>query len=742
MDKNYDHISSEKEILKAWETSNVFAAKNRPSTKSFSIIMPPPNANDPLHIGHAMFVTVEDILVRFHRMQGEDVLWLPGTDHAGIETQFVFEKKLAKDGKSRFDFRRGELYEKIWEYVQDNSKVATDQIKRLGASADFSRFKFTLGPEIVDFVLKTFDKLWKDDLVYRSERLVNYCTRCGTSYSELEVDWEEAADKLYFVKYKVADQDKYITIATVRPETIFADVAIAVNPNDKKYKDFVGLTVEVPMTDRVVPIIASEKVDIEFGTGALKITPGHDQTDFEIFKEFLGKEPQLGQDYFLAVDHRGKTTDLTSIPGTSVIEAREKSVTLLQESGSLEKTQEYVHRIGKCYRCARIIEPLPLPQFFIKTKPLAEAAVRSLDQKETIIHGAGREAILRNWLENLRDWNISRQIVWGIRIPVWYKVDKHTENIWVSFLAKDGVFHETKALNQLLDEGFTLEEIESGIQRLQAASKPNEPEWVVSTTRPAGDWIQETDTFDTWFSSGQWPVATLMTGQEGDFEHFYPTNVMETAYDILIFWVMRMMLLSIYLTGKSPFKDVYLHGLIRDEKGQKMSKSKGNVVNPLDIVEKYGADALRMSLVMSSTPGQDKNVGEGQIRGMRNMCNKIWNSVRFLTMMEDDTRQTSNQFDKKLSEVVNEVTKLLEDLKPGLAAEIAYNEFWHWFCDEAIEEAKQGKLSKKDIQKGMDVFLKLLHPFVPFVTEKCYMALHEGEILAGSQWPQSDSMNS
>lgn len=742
MDKNYDHISSEKEILELWGKQNAFEAKVRPNTKSFSIIMPPPNANDPLHIGHAMFVTVEDILVRFHRMRGEDVLWLPGTDHAGIETQFVFEKKLAKEGKSRFDFRRGELYQRIWEYVQDNSKVATDQIKRLGASADFSRFKFTLDPEIVDFVLKTFEKLWKDELVYRSERLVNYCTRCGTSYSELEVDWEEVDDKLYFIKYQVVGTGGHVTVATVRPETLFGDVAVAVNPSDKRYANLIGKKLIVPMLDKEVPIIDSQKVEIEFGTGALKITPGHDQTDFEIYKEYLGREPQLGHDYHLAVDHRGKTTELTTLPGVSVVEARERCVQELERLGSLEKITNYKHSVGKCYRCGRIIEPLPLPQFFIKTKPLADKAIEALDDNETKIHGAGREAILRNWLVNLRDWNISRQIVWGIRIPVWYKVNKDKDNIWVSFLDKQGVFHETKSLNLLIEEGYTIEEIESGIQRLQAASRPNEPEWCVSISKPDGDWIQETDTFDTWFSSGQWPVATLMTGKPDDFEHFYPTSVMETAYDILIFWVMRMMLLSIYLTGKSPFADVYLHGLIRDDKGQKMSKSKGNVVNPLDIVEKYGADALRMSLIMSSTPGQDKNVGEGQIRGMRNLCNKIWNSTRFLTMMEEGEEKNNTEFDEKLNSVVSEVTKLLTDLKPGLAAEVAYNEFWHWFCDSAIEEAKQGKISKKDMLRGMEVFLKILHPFVPFVTEKCYRFLHKDTLLASSDWPQSASINS
>ena len=683
MQKNYDHTQFEDKLYKAWEKSGVFTPPTgeeliKSGKKPFTIIMPPPNANDPLHIGHAMFVTVEDIFIRYHRMKGEAALWLPGTDHAGVETQFVFEKKLAKEGKSRFDFDRETLYKMIWDYVQENTGVALNQMKKLGASADWSRYKFTLDSEIIEEVVKTFGRLHEDGLIYRAEKLVNYCTRCGTAYSELEVEHEEREDKLYTIDYGL------LKVATTRPETMLGDTAVAVNPKDKRYRDLIGKTVTVPLIDREIPVIGDEMVDMEFGTGAVKITPAHDPNDWEV-----GVKHKL--EVITVIGTNGKMTDKAGeYAGLSVSAAREKVIDDL--GNKLVEVKPYVHSVGVCYRCHRVIEPLPIKQFFIKVKPLADKALATLNSKETVILGAGRDKILRHWLLNLRDWNISRQIVWGIRIPVWYTDEKKLD-------------------------------------------------YVVSETSPGEGYIQETDTFDTWFSSGQWPVVTLKTNKPEDFEAYYPTNIMETAYDILPFWVMRMMLLSIYLTGKSPFKYVYLHGLVRDEQGRKMSKSIGNAINPLELCTKYGTDSLRMALVMSTTAGQDSNTGENKVRGMRNFGNKIWNAGRFIAEKQAEdmvmTGEKDGEFTKKLSEVTNEVTKLLDQMKVGLASETVYNEFWHWFCDEGIEMNKQKKVSDAMLKEGYKKMLALLHPFVPFVTEAIWQEMFVDEgLLISYSWPK------
>ena len=674
MEKNYEHKLYEEKLVEAWEKSGAFAPAGK--GKPFCIIMPPPNANEALHIGHVMFVTVEDILARYHRMLGQATLWLPGTDHAGIETQYVFEKKLGKEGKSRFDFDRETLYKMISDYVDEQSGIAIGQMKRVGASADWTRLKYTLDKDIVSLVNETFKKLHSDGLIYRKEKLVNYCTRCGTAFSELEVEYEEREDKLYTIDYGI------IRVATTRPETMLGDSAVAVNPTDRRYKKLIGQEVELPLVGRKIKIIADAMVDKKFGTGAVKITPAHDPNDYEVAERH-------GLPLIQVIGTNGKmTAEAGKYAGLSATAAREQILVDLGEK--LTETKPYTHNVGTCYKCHRVIEPLPLPQFFIKVKPLAEKALTALDTKETIVFGAGREKILRHWLTNLRDWNISRQIVWGIRMPVWY-------------------------LNG--DKG----------------------NYVVSESSPGEGYVQETDSFDTWFSSGQWPVVTLKTGQSGDFEKFYPTTVMETGYDILPFWVMRMMLLCIYLTGKSPFKFVYLHGLVRDERGQKMSKSKDNSINPLLLIDKYGADALRMALVMSTTAGQDSNTGESKVRGMRNFANKIWNATRFVVGEESrilNLESSNKDFEKKLENVVKEVTKQLDDLKIGLAAETVYNEFWHWYCDGVIEEYKAGKVTRDELIGGLKTFLKLLHPFVPFVTEACWKELGCKGMLMTQSWPE------
>lgn len=682
MDKAYDH-NKESEIYKAWEDSGAMAAPEKENgKKTFTIIMPPPNANDPLHVGHAMFVTIEDILIRYHRMRGEDTLWLPGTDHAGIETQFVFEKKLSKEGKSRFDYDRETLYQMILEYVQGNSGVAIEQMKKLGASADWGRFKFTLDQDIVKEVVKTFTKLNEDGLIYRGERLVNYCVFCGTAYSELEVEYEDRNSPLYYVKYPFVDEEGFVSVATVRPEPIFADTHLAVNPKDKKRKKLIGKKVRNPLTDEEMTIIGDEMVDPSFGTGIVKLTPAHDQNDWEVAERHSLARNQ-------AIDMKGRITEMGGkYAGMKVNEARTLVVEDLKAKGLIEKIDEkYMNRVATCYRCHRNIEPLPMKQFFIRVKPLAEAALKALDNKETVVLGAGREKILRHWLNNLRDWNISRQIVWGIRMPVWYKGG-------------------------------------------------DKEDYVVSESSPGEEYEQETDTFDTWFSSGQWPVVTLKTNRAGDFEHYYPTSVMETGYDILPFWVMRMMLLGIYMTGKSPFKYVYLHGLVRDEQGRKMSKSIGNVINPVMMVEKYGADAIRMALVMNSTPGVDKNVGETQIRGMRNFANKIWNGARFVMMLEDKggEEKVEGEFKQALKKLEENMTQQMEKMGLGLAAEEIYSWFWHQYCDVYIEMSKEGKISKQVMLEGLKRLMIMLHPFVPFVTEAVWKELGEKQLLIETKW--------
>lgn len=755
MDKRYNHKEFEERLYKQWEEIGAFAPSEDEKAETFTIMMPPPNANDPLHIGHAMFVTVEDILIRYHRMLGKATLWLPGTDHAGIETQFVFEKKLAKQKQSRFDFDRETLYQKIWDYVQDNSDVAVSQLKALGASADWSRFKFMLDEDIVSTVLNTFQHLHDQNLVYRDLKLVNYCTYCGTAFSELEVVHKDQQTPLYYIRYRKADNpNEYIVIATTRPEPIFADTHIAVHPDNPKTKDLIGTQVLNPLTDEVMTIIADEFVDPEFGTGIVKLTPAHDHNDFEVAQRHDLPMNQAINTYGKIVEAGGK------FAGLNVKKAREAVVAELEQKDLLEKVDDKYHnRVSSCYRCGRTIEPLPMPQFFIKVKPLVEPVLSGLENKEIRVHGAGHDKILKHWLENLRDWNISRQIVWGIQLPVWYEIADSKEqrtkskNGEIEITLKIGDETIRGGVNDLLEK-YSLEKIRSGLQSLRA---PMGAKFVISPTPPGENYLQETDTFDTWFSSSQWPFSTLKNTQPGDFDRFYPTQVMETGYDILPFWVMRMLMMGKFATGEFPFNDVYLHGLIRDAKGQKMSKSKGNVINPLSVIDTYGADALRMALVIRSTPGQDKNVGEQDIRAMRNLTNKIWNAARFIQMnLEGDeggkqdmgSGELDGEFDKKLNSVVASVSKQLDEFRIGLAAETAYNEFWHWFCDEGIEQAKEGKVSYKTLIGGLVDMLTLMHPFVPFVTEAVYQELRSNkqvimlsgeklnqEMLIGINWP-------
>jgi valyl-tRNA synthetase len=651
--------------------------------------MPPPNANDPLHIGHARFVAIEDILIRYHRMKGEPTLWLPGSDHAGIETQYMFEKKLDKEGKSRFDYDRDTLYKMIWDFVQENTGTMESQLRRLGASCDWSRFKFTLDPEIVKIVYSTFKKLYDDGLVYRGERIVNYCTKCGTAYSQLEVDYVERDDKLYYLDYGM------VTIATTRPETIFADVAVAVNPKDKKYFKLIGSNIKpfatIPLINRKIPIISDNLVDISIGTGALKITPAHDPTDFEIGQSH--KLPILS-----VIDENGRMTGTPAkYIGMKVVTAREEVIKDLIAANKLVKTEPVHHTVGTCYKDHSNIEPMISKQWFLKVEPLVKKSLEAMKKGEVKFATNRFEKIAKNWYKNLRDWNISRQIVWGMRIPA-YRCDKCLE--WT------------------ITDGETPEKC----QKCQSPTLS-----------------QDSDTFDTWFSSGQWPFATLKASQtKDDFEKFYPTSVMETAYDILPFWVIRMIMLGIYVTGEVPFREVLIHGLVRDREGQKISKSKGNVINPIEMAEKYGADSLRMGLIWGASVENDVCLSEENINAQRKFSNKIWNAARFVLSLENDTPKNED-FDKRIEKTVRETTKYLNKFELSQATELLYSEFWHWFCDECIEQSKQGKIGAKQMKSGLTTFLKLLHPFMPFVTEQIWslgFARDKKDLLITSPWPE------
>jgi len=706
MEKQYKPQDHEEKIYSLWEKSACFTPRLRsgqaPGEKSFCIILPPPNANADLHLGHAMYI-IEDILVRYHRMKGDITLWLPSSDHAGIETQYVFEKNLAKEGKSRFDYSREDLYQQIWDFVQNNKKHMQNQLRRMGFSLDWSREKFTLDPDVVKIVYKTFKKLYDDGLVYRGQRLVNYCTSCGTSFSDLEINHLDVEGKLWFVKYPIKDSKAFISIATTRPETMLGDTAVAVHPQDLRYKKLIGKTIILPITNREIPLIAEAGVDPKFGTGVVKITPAHDENDWEV-----GQRHKLESLQIINFSGKIQQTKINDLPadliGLAVAEARKKVLEKLTNLGLLEKETTHHMVLVKCYKCNSTIQPLPLPQWFVKTKPLSQLAVKAVKDKKIQIIPKRFEKVYYGWLENIHDWNISRQVVWGIRIPAWKCAD--CEN-WI---VTDG------------------------------AEPPKCPK--CNSTKLE----QDPDTFDTWFSSGQWPFATLQTAKLGDFDYFYPTSVLDTMWDILFFWVVRMIMLGIYATGKIPFKVVYLHSRVTDKRGQKMSKSKANVINPTEMIDKYGADSLRLSLVFGTSPGTDLRMSEDKIRGFRNFTNKLWNIGRFISLQSANRAGSQNEDDlkilKSLKLLITKTTDNLENYRFSQAAQDLYQFVWHELADIYIEKIKD-RLKNGDLtalstlRHVFSTCLKLLHPFVPFITEVLWEKLpkEKEELLTTSTWP-------
>ena len=704
MDKVYNHGNSEEKTYTSWEDNGYFKPDIHPNGKPYSIILPPPNANGALHFGHAMF-TVEDILIRYHRMKGYAALWLPGTDHAGIETQFVFEKKLKGEGKSRLDFDQSTLYSMIHEYVEDHRGGIQKQLKRLGFSLDWSREKYTLDPEIIKLVYKTFHQMYNDNLIYRGYKLVNYCTFDGTSFSDLEVITEETQGLLYEISYPLEDGGEII-IATSRPETLFGDVAVMVNPTDARYAHLIGKNVLLPLTDRKIPIIEDEFVNKEFGTGAVKVTPMQNFDDWEIASKHMLNGTQV-------VGFDGKIMNTGVIDGLFIKPAREKTLQLLNEKNLLKGEKQYTTVKKNCYKCKHELEPLPLEQWFIKTKQLSENAIKVVKEGRIKITPKNFETIYFQWLENLRDWNISRQIAWGIRIPAW-KCDDC--------------------------DAWAVTEGEAPRQCIECKS--------LKLT-------QDLDTFDTWFSSGQWPYLTLKTTGR-DFEKFYPTDVMETAYDILKAWVTRMVMLGLYVTNDIPFKNILFHGIVNDPYGKKMSKSKGNVINPLELVDEYGADAVRFALIYGNATGNDQALSYPKLEAARKFTNKIWNIGRFIEMqeekvsnieykvlnMEELKKRASNEEDKKwikkTEDLSSEITRYLDSYQFNLAAERLYEFIWHEFADIYIEDVKTRINSDSYLILTTLYFmlLKLIHPFMPFITEKINQELKlNSEMLIISEWP-------
>lgn len=743
MDSKFEHQKVEKQIYEEWEKSGAFKPSDSSSGKPFTIVLPPPNASGKMHMGNVLMIAIEDLMIRYHRMKGDPTLWIPGTDHAGFETQITYERELKKQGKSRFEFDRETLYKNIWEFVQNNKSQIEGQIRQMGASVDWSRYTFTLDPHVVSTVYETFAKMHKEGLVYRDNYMVNYCPKCGTTFADLEIIHEDRIGKLYYVKYKLVGKNEYVVVATTRPETIMLDTHMAVHPDNPKTKHLIGVKVENPLTDKKMEIIADSFVDPEFGTGIVKITPAHDKTDYEVAKRH-------NLPIIIGIGMDGKmTSSAGKYAHKSVFTARKEVVEELQEKGLIEKINDkYETAVTVCYKGSHDIEPMILPNWFVKVESLKKPALEAVTSGKVKIFPEWREITYTKWMEEMHDWPISRQVVWGIRIPVWYPIARNPE-LQVTFLNKDRQVIAGKVGTLLTTYSF--EEIRDGLQTLIA---PSGAECVVSVEAPSERCLQETDTFDTWFSSGHWPLVTLKYPDGEDFKKFYPTSVLETGWEIIRFWVSRMIMFGIYLTGKPPFEYVYLHGMVRAADGKKMSKSLGNVINPDEYMEQYGVDALRMGLIAGTATGKDFSFPKDKIVGYRNFGNKLWNMARFYLMMAEKFNKEIiwyepkmkglSESDKdilgKLNETITSVDGLLSKFRFAEAGDTIYHFMWDEVAAKYLEEVK----SREDLNVALPVLrhiiltgLKLLHPFMPFVTEAIWgeMPKENKEMLIMTSWP-------
>ena len=698
--KQYIPNDYEPNIYALWETSG--ALEPTGAGKPYSIIMPPPNANGNLHIGHALDMNLKDILIRYHRMKGDDAVFIPGADHAGFETWVVYERELTKQGKSRFDFSRDQLYSQVWNFVQEKRGNMELQLRALGVSASWKHLTFTLDDKVINTVYDTFKKMWDDNLVYRGERIVNYCTEHQTSFADIEVEHKNEKGKLWKIAYPTLDKIGEIIIATTRPETMLGDVAVAVHPDDERYKKLVGTRILLPIVDKEIPIIADEYVDMSYGTGAVKITPAHDPNDFEI-----AKRHDLPIESIISPE--GKMINVPAqFLGLTPVEARARVLEALETLELRRGETEIEHAVGHCYRCGSVIEPMIKEQWFIKTQSLAQPAIDALKKEEITFYPASKRKELIAYLEQLKDWNISRQIPWGIPIPAFVNEND----------PKDWIFD----------------------------TRTNEQSIVVNGTT----YIREEDTFDTWFSSGQWPYIVTDYLTDGDLANYFPTDMMETGMDIMRAWVSRMIMLSLYRTGKLPFKEVYLHGMVNDEHNQKMSKSKGNVINPMELVAEFGSDATRMGLISGRAPAQSQAFNRGSVIAARNFCNKLWNIARFVEAQIGDNHQivdlepqtpADHWIIRQLNDAANNIAVRLEQYRFSEASETVYHTIWDDVADWYIESSKTA-INRPLLSWVLATSLKIAHPFAPFVTETIWQTLNYTDgILMREAWPTPEKFD-
>ena len=687
----YDPKATEDEMYRFWEEGGFFKADAKSKKPPYSIVIPPPNVTGVLHMGHALDETLQDILTRYHRMSGYETLWLPGTDHAGIATQNVVEKKLREKGLSRYDLGREKFLEETWAWANEHKSAILDQCKRLGASFDRTRERFTFDKGCSDAVKEVFVRLYEKGLIYKGKYIVNWCPRCQSAISDVETEYATEQGHMWEISYPVKGESGAIIVATTRPETIFGDVAIAVHPDDHKYSELVGKTVIIPLSGREIPIIADEYVDRNFGTGAVKITPAHDPNDFEV-----GKRHNLKPIW--VIDGEGKMKACGEVPqelhGLDRYAAREKIIGMLSYNNFLLRTRDHEHNVGKCQRCGTTIEPLLSEQWFVKMEPLAKEAIAAVKDGRIKFVPERWEKNYLNWMENIRDWCISRQLWWGHQIPAYY----HNQT----------------------------------------------GEMVVARENPDPEnYTQDPDVLDTWFSSGLWPFSTMgwPNTESEDFKKFYPTTTLVTGFDIIFFWVARMITMGLEFTGKAPFSTVYIHGLIRDEKGQKMSKSKGNTIDPVKVIDKYGSDALRFTMTSLCTyGGQDIKMSEERFEYGRNFANKIWNASRFVLMNLDGVDNSDIDFDKltiadkwildKLNSTAKEINENIETFRIGETAHVLYDFFWNSYCDWYVEIAKiqlQDAALKLNTQRVLryvlDMSLRMLHPIMPHITERVWQLI-------------------
>jgi valyl-tRNA synthetase len=725
MQKTFTPSEWESRVYAFWEQGGYLSAQSvkDPEAKPYTVLMPPPNANASLHAGHGMY-TVDDVITRWKRLNGFASEWVPGMDHAGFETQFVYEKVLRKEGKSRMDFDRSTLYNNIFAFVQENSGLIYEQFRRLGFLADWSRSTFTLDDSVIAYVYETFEKMVADGFVYRDEYIVNYCTHCGTSLADLEVTYVEQADPLYYIRYKLVDGQyegkDYVTVATSRTELIPIDTHLAVHPDNPKTEALIGHKVYNPISRKEMEIIADEFVDPEFGTGIVKLTPAHDPNDFVAAKRH-------GLPIITGIDMRGKMVD-GPYAGMKASAAREAALKDIQDKDLVERIDEnYIHTVQTCYKCGHVLEPLTIPNWFVRVEQLKKHVQEAVENDAVMFHPKKFKRHMLDWLEAMHDWPISRQLVWGIRIPVWYRITEDS-NIYVTWIDEEGQTHHG-IISEFLKDGVGLNIIKEGLQSLTA--HPGS-EYVLSAGQPDGDmWLPETDTFDTWFSSGQWPLVTL---RPEEFATRFPFDFLGTLSDILKFWVSRMIMFSLYRRNEVPFKHVYLWSMVADKKGMKMSKSKGNVLNPIDLVDTYGADALRASLFFGVSQGGKVILAEDKVRAMRNYANKIWNIGRFIQMCKEEGGGVGSPSrvmpvtEPMMSEFSGLQKKAVEDMDGfnfSRAFDDVYEFVWHRLADYYIEQLKEPMKSGnieilEKVEKVYVECLKLAHPFMPFVTESIW----------------------